>query len=173
MTLERRVRVSHTHGPSDPSPSARRLSGQSFWQRQKGQIGSLWRPPMAHRWSKSVSAQYPDAPRRQGTHGPHARTLRCLAERAGASRVYLSGNARKARWWACGGPRWLFDAPNRCQHPSTGPKGSFGMPGQRTVFVPFLPPPDALRPTPAAPPTPTRSRHVVGCRAHAVGRAQP
>ena len=153
MRPGRRVRVSHTHGPSDPSPSARRLSGQSFWQRQNGQIVSLWRPPIARRWSKSVSAQCPDDPRRQGTRGPHARTLRCLAERAGASRVNLSGNARKARWWTCGGPPWLFDAPNRCQHPSTGPKGSFKSLGNAMLrFVPFLPPPDALRrPTPAAP----------------------
>ena len=38
-----------------------KASGQSFWQRQKGQVVGLWRPPMARPWSQSVPAQYPDA----------------------------------------------------------------------------------------------------------------
>ena len=60
----------------------------------------------------------PDAPGTQGTHGPHARTLSRLAEcqaPIAAYRVNLSGNARKAKKWACGGPRWPAAGPNRCQ----------------------------------------------------------
>ena len=33
-----------------------KASGQSFWQRQKGQVVGLWRPPMARRCSQSAAA---------------------------------------------------------------------------------------------------------------------
>eukprot|EP00964_Phaeocystis_antarctica_P077490 scaffold48111_cov72-Phaeocystis_antarctica.AAC.3 len=49
------------------------------------------RPPRARRRSQSASAHCPNTSGTQGTREPHAGTLRCLAERAGASqRTFLA-----------------------------------------------------------------------------------
>ena len=65
---ERRVRVGHTHGPSAASPSAGRLVSVKIilaTPERSDSVG-LWRPPMASRWSQSVSAQAPRYVRNAG-----------------------------------------------------------------------------------------------------------
>ena len=70
----RRVRVGHTHGPSAASPSARRLSGQSFWQRQKDQKracgGPQWPAAGPNRRQRSGPIRLGHRVRVRHTHGP-------------------------------------------------------------------------------------------------------